>query len=296
MKASAECVRCFVDDLAGAIKTLQLNDELSKEIFEESLKFLSENIGRWELPSFYITEIHRILKRKTGLNDPFSQMRKKTNEICLEISKHLEEEIAKLPEEERIRKLIRWSIAGNHLDFRTVGRGYKDPLTVKEELEKIVDGKIHINDTEKFLKLHPADLLFVHDNVGEIVFDMLLIKEMKNKGIKVFSALRGGPITSDATVDDGREIGMHKYAEIVEASSDTLGISWEEMGPRMHELINKVELIISKGQANYYVFSLHRKEIKPPIFFLLKTKCAYISRTFGFDERSISVAALNLPA
>jgi uncharacterized protein with ATP-grasp and redox domains len=128
--------------------------------------------------------------------------------------------------------------------------------------------------------------------VGEIVLDIPLIKELNRKGAKVFSALRGGPITSDATVEDGREVGIDKYAEIVEAGPDTLGISWEEMTPQMRKLMNDVELIVSKGQANYYVLITHKDSIKVPILFLLKTKCSYISKSFGFSQKNINVVKL----
>jgi len=290
MKSSPECVRCFINDLYGAIESLGLDEEISKEIIEEGLKFLSQNINRWELPSFYITELHRILKRLAKIPFPFEELRKKTNEICLEILKDIEREMAFLSDEERIKLSIKWAIAGNHLDFRTVGRGYKDVKDLKEELMKEVEGKIHVDDTEKFLKFSFSKVLYIHDNVGEIVLDIPFIRELDRKGAKVFSALRKGPITSDATVEDGKAVGIDKYAEIVGAGPDTLGISWKEMTPQMRMLINDVDLIISKGQANYYVLISHKESIKPPVFFLLKTKCSFISKDFGYNQKSINVA------
>ncbi len=292
MKSSPECVLCFIKDLYGAIESLQLDESLSKEIIEEGLTFLSQNINRWELPSFYITHLHRILKRKAKIPFPFEEMRKKTNEICLEILKDIENDMKHLSDEERMKNSIKWAIAGNHLDFRTAGRGYKDVKNLKKELMNEVEGKIHVDDIEKFLQISFSRVLYIHDNVGEIVLDIPFIKELSKKGAKVFSALRGGPITSDATVEDGLAVGLANYAEIVEACPDTLGISWEEMTPYMKKLINEVDLIVSKGQANYYVLISHKNSIKPPIFFLLKTKCSYISKSFGFSEKSINVAKL----
>jgi len=292
MKSSPECVRCFINDLYGAIESLGLNEEISKEIIEEGLKFLSQNINKWELPSFYITELHRIIKRKAKMPFPFKELRETTNQICLEILKEVEREMATLPHEERVKWSIKWAVAGNHLDFRTAGRGYKDVKELKNELMKEVEGKIHVDDTEKFMKLSFSRVLYIHDNVGEIVLDIPLIKELARKGAKVFSALRGGPITSDATVEDGKEVGIDRYAEIVEACPDTLGISWEEMTEEMRRLMDEVDLIISKGQANYYVLVAHKTSIKVPVLFLLKTKCSYISKKFGYSQKSINVVKL----
>ncbi|GAH29734.1 unnamed protein product, partial [marine sediment metagenome] len=46
-------------------------------------------------------------------------------------------------------------------------------------------------------------------------------------GSSVTSVLRGGPITSDATMEDGEEVGLQEAAsEIILAGPDTLGISF----------------------------------------------------------------------
>src|SRR5690606_21879068 len=78
-------------------------------------------------------------------------------------------------------------------------------------------------------KQNPPRLLYIHDNVGEIAFDRLLISDFRNRGWFVISALRGGAITSDATLEDGAYVRMEEYADlIICAGPDTLGISWEE--------------------------------------------------------------------
>jgi uncharacterized protein with ATP-grasp and redox domains len=85
-------------------------------------------------------------------------------------------------------------------------------------------------------------------------------------------------------------VGIEKYADMVIcAGPDTLGISWEEMSPELNEALYKADLIVSKGQANFYLFSEYQKELQKPIMCLLTTKCPYVSSFFKKTEL-ISVA------
>jgi uncharacterized protein with ATP-grasp and redox domains len=203
---------------------------------------------------------------------------------------------------------VRWVIASNHLDFRTVGTGYEVPLKkIEMHVREKVAQPLRVNDVAKFFKLinskkfskgsasgaaSKRQALFIHDNVGEIAFDRLLIADLRKRGWFVISALRGGPITSDATLEDGKYVEMEKFADmIICAGPDTLGISWEEKSSELTDAIQNSDLIISKGQANFYLFTEHYKEIAKPIMCLLTTKCPYVSSYFKQTDL-ISVAKL----
>jgi uncharacterized protein with ATP-grasp and redox domains len=101
-----------------------------------------------------------------------------------------------------------------------------------EELRACVSEGLKIDQrVEIFQKAkNSSEILYIHDNVGEIAFDKLLIKELRRYGVSVTSALRGGPITSDATMEDGETVGLQEAAsKIILAGPDTLGISLNEM-------------------------------------------------------------------
>ena len=105
-------------------------------------------------------------------------------------------------------------------------------------------------------------------------------------------ALRGGPITSDATMEDGEVIGLGEVADrILCAGPDTLGISWEERSVELGEAMEWADVILAKGQANYYVFSEYSGELQAPVVCLLSTKCRLVSGKFG-EELLINVAKL----
>jgi uncharacterized protein with ATP-grasp and redox domains len=66
-------------------------------------------------------------------------------------------------------------------------------------------------------------------------------------------------------------------------------ISGEEKSPELDAALHTSDLIISKGQANFYVFSDYQKELKKPVMCLLTTKCPYVSSYFKQTDL-ISVA------
>ena len=135
-------------------------------------------------------------------------------------------------------------------------------------------------------------ILYIHDNVGEIAFDKLLIQELRRYGSSVISVLRGGPITSDATMEDGEEVGLQEAAsEIILAGPDTLGISLNEMSDQLKRELQTADLIIAKGQANYYALTEYRSKIPGEIACLFRTKCELVSNDLG-ETGKINIATL----
>jgi len=267
------------------------------KILKKSLKYLSRNFSKNEVPSKFITEVHRILKKETRTEIPFKNLRKNCNKTGLMLAGKLERKLKKIRTEyEKFHFLMRWCVAGNHLDFRTAGKGYGFSIDkTLMELKKIAEKRFNVDETKTVFKVveDSERILFIHDNVGEIAIDALMIKFLKGMDKCVISALRGGAITSDATINDGIEVGLDVVADrIICAGPDTLGISWEEMGDELRQELRRSDLIISKGQANFYVLSEHLHEL-PPVVFLLTTKCDYVSKLFGFSGKGCVIKLAN---
>jgi uncharacterized protein with ATP-grasp and redox domains len=243
------------------------------------------------------------------------------NELGMELSKNLKARIDDLDGFDRFSLLARWSIAANALDFRTVGTGYDFDM---DELERSLHDLANRLDVDQLPQIYEkvraaGRILFVHDNVGEIALDKLLIEDIQKEdprlktqdsrqeeddpglgsGVlglessgKVISAVRGGPITSDATMADAQQVNLHEAsASVILAGPDTLGISFEEMSKEFEDELSQADLVIAKGQANYYVFSEHRDAVGCPIVCLFRTKCRVVSGIFHTAE-NINIAAI----
>lgn len=68
-------------------------------------------------------------------------------------------------------------------------------------------------------------LLYLGDNAGEIVFDKLFIKKIKDvyRNLDIFFATRGYPTLNDVTEEDAYAVGMDRCAKIVNNGTDIPG-------------------------------------------------------------------------
>ena len=289
MRTTPTCLTCVLGDVYAAAQQVTPDVSTQLKVAKDAMEFLAQTFGHEQVPSYYITEVHRILKRDTGVAIPFEENRRRSNQVGLAIAARLQEEAERLEGEARFRFLARWALAGNSLDSRTVGIGYAfDPEKTLQHLWAYVERGLALDHLDRLYPriLVKTPVLYIHDNVGEIALDKLFIQELRRHGCHVTSALRGGPITSDATMEDGRMVGLDAAVDrLILAGPDTLGISWEEASVALREAMQSAKLIIAKGQANYYVFSEHRAKLPGEVFCLFTIKCQPVADVLGVQPK-----------
>jgi len=289
MRTTPTCLTCVLGDVYAAAQQVTPDVSTQLKVARDAMTFLAESFGHERVPSYYITEVHRILKRDTGVPTPFEESRRQLNQVGLAIAARLQQEAERLEGEARFRFLARWALAGNSLDSRTVGIGYGfDPEKTLQHLQAYVDRGLALDHLDRLHQrvLAKTPVLYIHDNVGEIALDRLFIQELRRQGCHVTSALRGGPITSDATMEDGRMVGLDAAVDrLIVAGPDTLGISWEEASADLRQAMQSAKLIIAKGQANYYVFSEHRAKLPGEVFCLFTIKCQPVADVLGVQPK-----------
>jgi len=276
-------------DVYAAAQQVTANPAVQLQVAKDCLRFLAETFGHERVPSYYITEVHRIRKRDTGVPMPFADSRSQLNQVAMQLADQIQARADTLDGLRRFRCVALWALAGNSLDSRTVGIGYTfEPAQMLQHLQSYVDRGMAKDQVDELYEriLVKTPVLYIHDNVGEIALDKLLIQEIRRHGCHVTSALRGGPITSDATMEDGRTVGLDRAVDsLIQAGPDTLGISWEEASPELREAMRAARLIIAKGQANYYVLSEHRAELAAEIFCLFTIKCQPVADVVGVQPK-----------
>lgn len=294
MLTQPECLPCIIDDLWGAIKVEIPEISTQWEILEEALQWLATQPLSQKVPSYFITGVHRLFKKISGISFPFQERRNNANRLGQELAYQVEKEACGIDEFSRFSLYLRIAVAANSLDFRTAGLGYESSL---EELQRNLlqsAQNLAVNQIQEIYSHCQgiSRILYIHDNVGEIALDKLLIRTLKMEGKKVVSAVRGGPITSDVVLEDAQAVGLEEVAErIIIAGPDTLGISFEEMSGEMLQEIYSTQLIIAKGQANFYSFSEYHARIPSPIVCLFRTKCDFVAHLFG-KNGAINIACL----
>ncbi len=125
-------------------------------------------------------------------------------------------------------------------------------------------------------------VLYLTDNAGEIVFDTLLVQELKKLGAYVTVAVKSGPILNDATIGDAQTIGMDEVAdELITSGSDSVGLVLKECSSEFLNVYNSVDFVLAKGMG--HAETLTELVLRIPHALLLRTKCCTVANHFNVD-------------
>jgi uncharacterized protein with ATP-grasp and redox domains len=294
MLTQLPCAPCILDDLRGALDTCVPDEAQRLAILREGMVWLGDEFDFCRIPSYYITRVHRLLKERAGVEMPFRALRERCNAAGMAVRARVEQQLPTIGDDlARMRTLALWAIAGNHLDFRTVGTGY-DLATddIAAQLAAVVAEDLAIDHTPALLA-HAAKgprTLYLADNVGEIALDTLLVAELQRHGCAVTVAVKGGPITSDAVWADAHAVGMDALAPVILSGPDTLGVPLDEMSAALRAELQCAEMVVSKGQANYYACSELACDYSAAFFCLLRCKCSVAAQSLCLTRPRANVA------
>jgi hypothetical protein len=140
---------------------------------------------------------------------------------------------------------------------------------------------LFIDDIDKAYDLAKKanSVLYLADNAGEIVFDTLLVEQLKNMGLKVTFVVKGGPVINDATLEDVPLSGMDKFAdEIITTGTDAVGLQKSQVSSEFMAVYDKAELVFAKGMG--YAETLTEYKLTKPHLLLFRTKCVPVANYF----------------
>jgi uncharacterized protein with ATP-grasp and redox domains len=277
MKVYYECAPCFLRQAKEALDLATDDRSLKMEIMEELVGVVCTDFNKEAVSNTVGTKIHRIIKDRTGNEDPFLLEKKKGNEIAMKF----------LPKIKKILKKDNWlesyakaAILGNLIDFGALGvnSNVEELMTITMKKGLAVN---HVDDLEKELK-SAKNVLYLADNTGEIVFDKLLIEKLKEYDVDVTVALKEKPILNDACIEDAVQIGLDEVAELVSMGTDSIGILYADISEEFKAIFNEADLVISKGLGNYE--GLTEMELgNKPVFCLFNVKCNPIAMDVGVN-------------
>ena len=282
MKAEPACIPCILHDVFCTGNLATKNVKMQMAILKEASRVVAEKASAAVTPSQLNTYAYRVVKRLTGISDPYRKIKRVSNSVALEAAKLVERELTRIRNpEERFRRCILYAIAGNLIDYGVMGHEFKVSADLKKSLEKAVKQGLAVDDVSKiFRKVRSSkNVLYLLDNSGEAVFDTLLIKEIKRYGSRVTAVVRGGPVSNDVTLAEISQIGLDRVAdEIITTGSDAYGVEFARASRKLVRMLKTCDLIISKGQANYEDISEIEDNMSGSIAYLLNAKCETMAR------------------
>lgn len=291
MKIQIDCASCII--YRGLQQIVEATDDqkLRFKAMRGLFQFLATEFKATATPAWLGTMRDRILKRLTGNPDPYAEGKKLSNQKALEMLPIAERIVYDEEKpEKRFRKACLCAIVGNIMEFDIPGHKFRygDLKELIQNAEK--DLAIDEIDRAYALAKKSRRTLFLTDNAGEIAFDTLLARELKNVSAHVTVVVKGGPVLNDATMEDAEFVGMDKVVDaVISTGTDAVGLQLDECSEEFLEAYGAAEFVVAKGMG--YAETLTEIDLKVPHLLLLRTKCDPIARYFNV-KRDKNVAKI----
>jgi uncharacterized protein with ATP-grasp and redox domains len=281
LKAYLDCFPCFARQALEAGRMATKDAGLQREVLQRVAALMAD-LPLDATPIDMGQQIHDTIKETTGCLDPYSEVKRASNEHALSISSGLRQRVEASPDS--LLTAVTLAAVGNTIDF-----GANPHFDLEESIRIGLAEGLADSDFPLFThRLKGVDrVLYLGDNAGEIVFDKILVEKLVAMGLGVTFVVRGGPVINDATMEDARAVGMDEVAEVISSGVASPGTILPRCPPGFIDIFNRAELIIAKGQGNYEGLS----QEQGPIFFLLKVKCPVVARYLGAEVGNIVLRA-----
>jgi len=273
-----DCVPCLVKQALRAAKLAKGDRKVLELVLRRVMKALSEE--DWDTtPPELAQTVYRIVRDLTGVNDPFLEVKRLSNEEALRLYPKVKSALRE--SKDPLLTAVKAAIAGNVIDFGAL----EEPVgELERQLLAIMRKGFAINDYPSFRKkaLEAESLLLFADNSGEIVFDKLLIETLNVVRAeplrRVTLVVKGGPIINDATREDVEQVGFDEVPglEVKTISNGDPGTGPQRRGEEVYRWVEEHDLVVAKGQGNYECLS-----DRGGLFFLLIAKCPVIAEDLG---------------
>ncbi|MFZ2412413.1 MAG: ARMT1-like domain-containing protein [Candidatus Methanoperedens sp.] len=282
MKIHPRCAPCLLSRVQFEAELSTGDVALQKKAVLAGIEVLRKYLVDGAPATHLSTKIHREAYRVLGDIDPYRETKQHSNEAAMKLLPLARDFVAK---KDSFRRAVLVAIVGNSFDFGVLGFD-ADKATAKETMLGQFGHGLDVDDTDR-MKSMLRDVVYLADNCGEIVFDTLLLEEIRKLGGKITLVVRGAPILNDVTMKEVLELGLDKKVDrVLTTGSNAIGVCLKEAPPELVEALRSASLIISKGMANYETMSEY--DFKP-IAYLLKTKCESVAEAMGL-KKNMNVA------
>ncbi|NMC84354.1 MAG: DUF89 family protein [Anaerolineaceae bacterium] len=267
MKTSLDCVSCILRQTLDAARMVSGDPAVHEKFLRDALG-LAKEMDLNQSPPAMAQRLHRHLREESGVDDPYRETKDQQNFMALNMIPSLRSSIKS--SNDPLLLATRLAIAGNVIDMGANGN-----LTKTDVLQAInvALSEPLVGEFDEFRKAiaKAQSILYLADNAGEIAFDRLLIEMLLPE--RVTLAVRGAPVSNDATFVDAQAVGLDRIVETIDNGSDAPGTLLSDCSAEFRHRFTSADLIIVKGQGNFE--TLNNESENP--FFLFKVKCPLVA-------------------
>lgn len=273
MKVSPECYDCLGRLICQAGK-LATNDELLRQMaVEKATNVLDREFSSEQISIAIATKLHKIIRDVTGNPDPYRTVKEDelvvAGELFSKVKGHYKD---------TVNDYIKLAAVANAIDF------FRSLDDVTEDIKKPVE--FAIDDSQRFeTELRKASkVLYLADNVGEIYFDLPLVKKMRQL-VDVKYVVKPSPVQNDATAEDVKEAGLEgEFGVVMTTGVASPGVVLGLASNQFRQEFKAADLVFAKGMGNYESLSELPEEGK--VFYCLMAKCRPVANSLGIPLNS----------
>lgn len=283
MKFHAECAACLAE--ANLRKAAPVRDEaLRAEYMRRICEIIAATDMESEAPPLVDARIIRLRRELLGIEDDFTAIKHSFNQLLLGLYDRLRARVDGA--EDPLYAALQLSMAGNYIDFGVLKEVDPDELLrlLDDAAERSVD-RAEYEHLRADLARPGGELVFIHDNCGEIVLDRLLIETIQRlyPQQRIVSLVRGTPVLNDATLEDAVEAGLPELVDVMENGLEYVaGTDLSRVPEAVLERIRDAKLVIAKGQGNFETLT----GCGLNLYYLFLSKCPGYTRWYGFERFS----------
>lgn len=282
MKFYAECVACLCQSALRKADAVR-DPALKLEYMRRVCALIEAADPEHDAAPLVDARIIQLRRSLLGIEEDYTEVKHRFNRLLLEIYPQLRQRVAQAPDP--LMAALQLSMYGNYIDF-----GVLQEVRAEELMRLLDEVENRLLDAEEYRHLRRdleggGELMFLHDNCGEVVLDKLLMETIHSSypRLKLVSLVRGGPVLNDATLEDAREVGLDQVAEVMENGlRDVAGTQLDMLPEDVLNRIRGARLVIAKGQGNFETLT----GCGLNVYYLFLSKCAGYTQWFGFERFS----------
>lgn len=268
MKTSLDCLPCFLKQTLQAARLATDDALLQKKILHRVARLLPDLDFDLSPPENSV-RVYDTIATLSGCTDPFATIKKQSNDLGKALTPLVQQNIKNAADP--LYTACLYSVAGNIIDY-----GANHECNAEEIIKGCLDQPFALDDYNLFKKeLDSAtSLLYLGDNSGEIVFDTLVVRQLRHQfpKLQITFVVKQRAIINDALLADAKSCGLENLCTVIDNGTGCPGSPLGECSTEFRDYFSEADIIISKGQGNFETLSE-----QTGLYFLLICKCPVVA-------------------
>ena len=279
IRKNPECISCLVKKHIDKYPENATKEQKIKYM-EELLSWVYNAPHSMSAPEI-VDKIYMLRKNMFGEKNDMSSVKAHFNNLMLGYEDKIKNNIEK--SDNPLLCAIKYSMVGNFIDFGAMSS--VDEGKLSHLIDACEDTSI---DASQFKNLccdlqSARSVVLLTDNCGEIVFDKLLIDQIKkfNPTVNITAIVRGRDVLNDATKSDAAQVKLDIVCNVIDNGTAFAGTCLDKISDAAKFAIDNANVIIAKGQGNletlqycglnvYYIFmckcNMFAKKFNKPLY------------------------------